>query len=427
MSSLRKAYDYLKKISSKQESFTTVINRSLLNDNLSGNDSKLVSDTLKSVVNKYYYLQFEVKSVLEKELKNEELDILVIALSMYQFGKNISIEYLISCFNVDNEYFANEIEGYTLDVETLQNVIQKVGRAPLKVPEKFEKIPVKKIAIKFSYPEWIVKMHLKHYGFKDAFKSIASFRRSIPLVVNYNPMLISDKDLNKNEFIKTNLAPSAYSYVGKEKIIKNELFITNKIFVEDEASQFLIETLDPRQGDDLLFFDESKGVLALDAALRISDFGKIQVACKDVISLSATRKLIKRFNLKSIYAFESDMKLLITHVPEKSFDRVLVMPKSSSLGLVRKKPDILLTLKREELDDIIDNEKYSLSEASNYVKTNGVLLYAVSTMNKKECENVVNEFLKENENFALLEDRQIFPYISPSDGLYYALIKKVSE
>ncbi len=426
MSILQKAYDYLKKISSKQESFTTVINRSLLNDNLSENEIKSLSDTLKSTVNKYYFLQYEVKS-LEKEIKKEEMDILIIALSMYQFGKNITLEYLISCFNADFQYFAEQIEGFSLDLETFEDVIQKIGKEPLNVPEKYNKIPVKKIAIKFSYPEWVVKMHLKHYGFKDAFKSIASIRKSIPLVINYNPMLITSEDLNKEEFVKTKLTPSAYSYVGKNKIIQNELFIKNKIFVEDEVSQFLIETLDPRQGDDLLLIDDSKGVLALDTALRISDFGKIQVACKDIVNLNATRKIAKRFNLKSIFAFESDMKLLITHVPEKSFDRVLIMPESSSLGLVRKRPDVLLTLKREELDGLIENEKYSLLEASNYVKTNGVLLYAVNTMNKKECENVVNEFLSAHDNFVLMEDRQIFPYISPSDGVYYALMKKVSE
>lgn len=425
MSVLNKSYKYLNQILSKEESFTNILNHGIGNDNLLPNDEKIVKDTIKSAVNKYYFLKYEVNyATSEFELSEGDKNVLVVALSMYHYVKNIDKNYLISCFNSDYEWFVNEVENFTLEEDFFIDFLRHVGREPIALKDDDKKAMSKKLSLQFSYPEWIIQMHFKHFGFKDTFKSIHASRHNSPLIVNYNPMLIDRNELDEKMFRKNKLSVSSYTYLGKDKIIELPLFKENKIFVEDEASQLLIDVLDPRQGDDILFVNDSKGILALDTALRVGDFAHIEVACKDIISLNNTRKLIKRFNLKSIYAFESDMKLLITHVAEKSFDKVLVVPQSSALGLVRKRPDVLLTLKRQDLDAYIADEKYALNEASRFVKENGYLLYSVFTMNRKEGELLVKEFLDENKSFTLIEDRQIFPYMSLVDGFYYALMKK---
>lgn len=425
MANLKNGYVYLSKIIAKEESFTNILNRSILNDNLPENDMKVLKDTLKSTINKYYFLHYEVCSSLEEvELNDQEKNVLILALAMYHYVKDISLEYVLSCFNTDLEWFKTEIPEFKIDLSLAEKVLTKIGDKPIEIPEKFNNIMAKKLSLQYSYPEWVVKLFFKYFGFKDTFKSLKASRRNVPLTINYNPMKIEASSLDEELFKKTILSTTAYSYLGKEKIIELPLFKENKIFVEEEAYQFIIDILDPRQGDDMLFIDDSKGVLPLDATLRVGDFAKVQVACRDLTSLNNVRKIIKRFNLKSIYPFESDMKLLITHVPEKSFDKVVIIPESSSLGMIRKRPDVLLNLKRADLEGIIENEKAMLQEASNFVKEDGVLLYCVFTMNHKESEEVIKEFLANNQEFHLMEDRQIFPHLSASEGLYYALLKK---
>ncbi len=421
MTVLARAYEYLKKIVVGSDSFTEILNRTLPNSGISTNDILLIKDILKSVVNKYCFLKYEVFSFLDKknEISDDELNVLIIGLAMIQYVKNQDVIEVMSLLSKDYENLP-----LTLTLDEINTLFNSIGKKPISIPEKFNKILSKKVSLQYSYPEWIVKMMFKHFGVKDSYKSIASSRHSQPIVVNYNPMKIEEVELDDKKFNKTLLSTTGYLYTGKERIINIDLFKQNKIFVEDEASQLLIDVLNPEQGDDLLFVDNSKGVLALDACLRVNDFAKINVCCHNSLALQNTRNIVNRFKLQSIEAFESNVKLLITHVETNKMDKALFIPKSSSLGLVRRNPDILLSLKRDNLDQIIENERESLEEIATFVKKGGILLYGVFTMNKKEGQLLIKEFLEKHSEFLLEDERQVFPYEGPSDGVYYAKLYK---
>lgn len=423
MAILKNTHFYLTRIISKEEKFTTILNRSLLNAKLSSEEVNYIRDSLKAIVNKYYFVRFEIKQVLkelELEIEDNDYNVLIILVSMIQYVKNLSRE------NVINALYQ---EISTLDIkltfDEIKNILDKISDKPIEIPEKIAQSLYRKVALQYSYPEWIVKMFFKHFGIKDSYKSIVSSRRSHPIVINYNSSLINASDLDASLFKKSELSETAYSYIGKEKIISLKLFKENKIFVEDETSQLLIDTLDPRVGDDMLFIDDSNGVLALDACLRSNDFANIQVCCKDSLSLHACNNIIKKFQLGSVNAFESDIKLLITHVEPRKMDKVLFVSPSSNFGLIRRHPDILLSFKRDELDGLIESQKHNLEEVERFVKDGGTLLYAVYTMNLKEGQNIIKEFLENHKEYTLLEERQLFPYVGPSDGVYYANLKKV--
>ena len=419
---LQKTNFYLNRIINKEESFTVILNRSLINAKISSEEVLFIKDALKAVVNKYHFVRYEVVSASkEKELtfSLEELNVMILCVAIFQYIKSISKEEVLNALFKEFEEF-----DFTHTYDEVRSVLDAIPDKPLEIPEKFNNIISKKVALTYSYPEWIVKMMFKHFGVKETYRSVASSRRAHPLVINYNSNEISPNELDSNMFVKTHLTTTAYSYVGKDKIINLKEFKDNKVFVEDETSQLLIETLDPISGDDMLFIDESNGLLPLDASLRCQDFCNIKVACKDNIQLQAVKNIAKKFKVSSIEAFVSDAKILITHVEPRKMDKVVVIPSSSSLGSIRRHPDILLSLKREDLDGLIENQYYVLSEAERFVKDDGILLYAVYTMNIKEGQNIVKKFLEEHTNYILLEERQIFPYEGPSDGVYYAKLKK---
>ena len=51
-------------------------------------------------------------------------------------------------------------------------------------------------------------------------------------------------------------------------------------------------------------------------------------------------------------------------------------------------------------------------------------MYSTCTLNKKENEKVVAEFLENNDNFELIEQKTIFPTKDGGDGFFYALMVK---
>lgn len=419
MSTLYKVYSYLKQMKNREISFQNLINKKI--KEVSEQETYLIRDSLKSIVNRYYFLSWEQNRILP--LENQDIkDYFICALGTYHYVKNVDIDSLVNSFKQDNVHF-NE----TLPIDEFKKALEGLNGSTLLLSEKENEIMVKRLAISYSYPEWIVKMMIKHFGIKHTYKALAASRKSIKIALNCNTFLTNREKLitsNPSLYEPGVLTKNTLRYIGKDKIIDLDDFKKNFIFVEDEASQLLVDKLDLNPGDETLLVCDDKGTIALDLAMHQKDVGNINVAAPDVIIYNSVRSLANRFKIHSLNVFETNINLLITHVPENSCDKVLLIAPSSSLGLVRRKPATLLALKREELDLLIAEQKRQLDEVSRFVKRDGIILYSVFTYNKKESYLIIEEFLKEHDNFSLVEEKQLFANEGPSDGLYYAILKK---
>ena len=52
------------------------------------------------------------------------------------------------------------------------------------------------------------------------------------------------------------------------------------------------------------------------------------------------------------------------------------------------------------------------------------MIYSTCTLNKKENEMVVREFLNNNSDYSLINEKTTFPTQHGGDGFYWALLKK---
>ena len=95
----------------------------------------------------------------------------------------------------------------------------------------------------------------------------------------------------------------------------------------------------------------------------------------------------------------------------------------SGLGTVRRKPEIKYkTL--NEIEGLYKIQRNILKVSSEYVKEGGRILYSTCTLNKKENNEVIEEFLSENKNFYLKEQKVFYNKINGGDGFFAALIYK---
>ncbi|MDP4091054.1 MAG: 16S rRNA (cytosine(967)-C(5))-methyltransferase RsmB, partial [Bacillota bacterium] len=90
----------------------------------------------------------------------------------------------------------------------------------------------------------------------------------------------------------------------------------------------------------------------------------------------------------------------------EKFDRVLVDAPCSGLGIIRKKPEIKWFKSMEEIKGLYPIQESILKNASGYLVNGGALVYATCTLNVKENEYRVRNFLKENRDFYI--DRLFF-------------------
>ena len=115
---------------------------------------------------------------------------------------------------------------------------------------------------------------------------------------------------------------------------------------------------------------------------------------------------------------------------KKKFDVVLLDAPCSSVGTIRRNPEIFYRKQPPNFNNIINIQDQLLNKAKTLVKKNGIILYMVCSFLKEECENQINLFLKKNKNFRLEKfnsDNEFYKKFINKTGNIYILPQKVHE
>ena len=413
-------YSALVSLRNKEYSFSFLINKKVSPNEI---DSKLilpVKDTLKALVNRYYFLAWEIKHYLKGvELDEMELDYLIISLSFLRYARNGDF-VLIESQLIDKLKKNNS----NLNLELVVKMLKELQQNTTSLPEVFNDNFSKKVSLNYSYPEWLVSMMRKHFGTKNTYKSVSSSRKSVPISICVNDLLVPE--LTNENFEKTNTTSNSYFYVGNNKLFEEEEFINRKAFVLDQSEQKVIESLKIMQGEKILLIGAFDSSFIIDTCIKICDLGKVRAACPTYEHYTNVKKVVSKFKFRSVEVFESPINLVCTH-SENNNSRVIIFPPNSEFGLVRKKPEVLLSFKKENFDSLIEEQYNALKEASSFVKNDGELDYVVPTINKKETYLLIRRFLSENRQFGMIEEQMIFPYEYQGEGIYYARLRKLGN
>jgi len=111
--------------------------------------------------------------------------------------------------------------------------------------------------------------------------------------------------------------------------------------------------------------------------------------------------------------------------PSAPFDRVLVDAPCTNTGVLRRRVDVRWRIQPAEIDRLRKLQLDLLRRAAARVKPGGLLVYSTCSLEPEENENVVQEFLAENEQFRLEPQRQLLPFTDRVDGVYVARLKAV--
>ena len=105
-------------------------------------------------------------------------------------------------------------------------------------------------------------------------------------------------------------------------------------------------------------------------------------------------------------------------------DLVLADVPCSGLGVIRRKPEMKY---RDEFDfdELVEIQKSILETGSSYLKPGGRLIYSTCTINPRENELMVKDFLKRNEEFISEKEVKLSPFDNGYDGFYMNKLKKI--
>ncbi|TAN44702.1 MAG: 16S rRNA (cytosine(967)-C(5))-methyltransferase RsmB [Nitrospirae bacterium] len=304
-----------------------------------------------------------------------------------------------------------------------------------------EKDPVKSISIKTSHPEWLIKRWIERFGADEA-AALAEANNHVPPIVlrvvdaaNKERVLklLEEKDIKAQQ---AKYSPDGIALNTCPPDIYSELLSTGA-FIQDEASQLVAHLLNPLPGERVLDACAAPGGKVTHIAELMKDNGEVIAIESDSRRIPQLKENIKRLFLKSVKIVNADAS-----APDKNiggdFDRILLDAPCSSLGVIRRNPDVKYRHSVKSLAAFHEKQHALLRSVSAMLRKGGTLVYSVCSTEPEEGEKVIERFLHNHPDFSIIKADQPFfnaletgsahyrtyPHRHGLDGFFAARLKR---
>ena len=415
MQARKLAYSILNSVYKDKGFVNLLLNNALNESNLKPNDKGLVTNIVYGVLQNSMYLDYVIRHYCADKKVDARMRTLL-KCAFYQM------------------YFMDKIPNYALVNETVEIAKNELGlqaskfanavlnnaiRNPFTLKQSDFKDELSYLCMKYSHPEWLIRMIGKHYGMDKAMSYMKSNVTPPPLSLRVNTLKTSVEEMLKVPYFKKgNLSPVGLFYTGDEPIGNVKEFLEGLVTVQDESGQMVAEIMDPKENCSILDMCAAPGSKTFHMASKIQNKGKIIAIDLYEHRIQLLKNQIKRLGATSVIPVCYDSTKLLEKYQEESFDYVLLDAPCSGYGVVRRKPDLLVNIDQKDLDGILSLQKELIDVAVKLVKKQGTLVYSTCTLNKKENESQVEYLLNKYPNFKVVEQRVIFPDEFDSDGFF---------
>lgn len=313
----------------------------------------------------------------------------------------------------------------------VNGVLRSISRnlPEVSYPSEKEK-PIEAVSIFCSIPQWILRQWREDYGWEKTKSMAESFLNQERTTIRVNTMMTDREtliaDLKKQGIQAEKVVLKDYPdfkeglYIWEyDYLLKIKEFAQGQFYVQDVSSMLPPYLLAPKEGDFVVDVCAAPGGKSIHAAQLMQGLGMVEARDLTDYKVGLIEENIARARLKNVKAVKWDALILDESLVGKA-DGVLADLPCSGLGVLGRKPDIRYRMTREQQEELSGLQRQILSNACQYVKPGGTLLYSTCTVNKMENEDNTAWFLENHREFSLAMERQIFPGENCGDGFYLA-------
>ena len=423
------------------------LNKYLNEAGLDDQDKGFVTELVYGIIEKKRYLDYMINKVSKIKVRKMQHPVkLVLRMGVYQ---------LVYMDGVTDYAAINESVNIMKKLDKrsasfVNAVLRNISRNLDEVKD-ISLNTVDKLAIYYSYENWIVENLVKEYGFErtEAILRALSQKPNIYLRVNRTKLRpgqsmdylvgqiigrLIDQGL---EASRVEGLEEAIKVKGLKSIDKHPLFREGYVSVQDISSILVAKVMDPKRESRVLDLCAAPGGKSTHIGELMENTGHL--ISQDIFDhkIKLMNTYARRLGLNNMEARLGDALVLNDDYIGK-FDYVLCDVPCSGMGIVRRKPEIKYK-KEDEVENLPDLQYQILENASSYLKEGGILIYSTCTIFRQENMEVVDRFLANHKDYELddlgsvkeflgIGDKglvKILPDQYEMDGFFISRMKKI--
>ncbi|MHB9304556.1 16S rRNA (cytosine(967)-C(5))-methyltransferase RsmB [Fusobacterium polymorphum] len=279
---------------------------------------------------------------------------------------------------------------------TLRNYLRNKD---LELKELYDK---KNYEVLYSIPKWFCDVLEKQYGNENLKQVITSLKKIPYLSVRVNKLKYSEEEFEeflKEKDIQIIKKVDTVYYVNSGLIINSEEFKTGKIIAQDASSYLAAKNLGAMPNELVLDICAAPGGKTAVLAEEMKNSGEVIAIDIHQHKIKLIDTNMKKLGINIVKAIVMDARNV--NKQGRKFDKILVDVPCSGYGVIRKKPEILYSKNRKNVEELAKLQLEILNSAADILKDGGELIYSTCTITAEENTNNIKKFLEERKEFKI--------------------------
>ena len=258
----------------------------------------------------------------------------------------------------------------------------------------------KNYEVLYSIPRWFYDTLEKQYGNDNLKQAITSLKKIPYLSVRVNKLKYTEEKFEeflKEKDIQIIKKVDTVYYVNSGLIINSEEFKTGKIIAQDASSYLAAKNLGVMPNELVLDICAAPGGKTAVLAEEMKNSGEVIAIDIHQHKIKLIDTNMKKLGINIVKAIVMDARNV--NKQGRKFDKILVDVPCSGYGVIRKKPEILYSKNRENIEELAKLQLEILNSAADILKDGGELIYSTCTITDEENTNNIEKFLEERKEF----------------------------
>jgi 16S rRNA (cytosine967-C5)-methyltransferase len=308
-------------------------------------------------------------------------------------------------------------------------VLRGYLREAAETKQLLSELKISNPAIGHSHPQWLVEKWQKQFG-DERTQQLLEWNNTPPKTFGRVNSLKTDAVRLVEKWREENVE---YDFVRRDWLEENFVFELKShpplhslpsfrdgwFYIQDPSTLLAVRELGAQPGETILDLCAAPGGKATLIAQLMNNEGRIVAQDVSEDRLKLIQENCARLGVVNVEAVSNSSFFILY----SSFDRVLVDAPCSNTGVMRRRVDLRWRISPEEIARLRQTQLDLLQLAATKLKSGGILVYSTCSLEPEENSEIVNEFLREHQNFKLEKECQLLPFADIVDGAYVARLK----